>query len=321
MHRKIVLPAILVSDRGGRRSSRSSCPSPSAARRGRRSPASPAYTEALTSKALPPAAAEVRRRDQGDCGRSPRRGGRRRSCRPRARPNVLLIMLDDAGYGSEGTFGGTIPTPTLDRIAQTGLRYTHVPLGGALLADPGRADHRSQPSLGALRHRRRGRDRLSRLRHHRQEGHRHRRRDPAPERLRDVVVRQEPQRGRLARDPGRTVRPVAGRHGLRLLLRLRRRRLEPVAAEPLPQHDVDRALRGQPVVEPHHRDGRRGDRLHEPAERGRAGQAVLRLLRAGRHARARITRPRSGSRSSRASSTTAGTRSASGSSRTRSGSA
>jgi arylsulfatase len=43
---------------------------------------------------------------------------------PKDAPNVLLIMLDDAGYGSEGTFGGVIPTPTFDRIAKSGLRYT-----------------------------------------------------------------------------------------------------------------------------------------------------------------------------------------------------
>src|ERR1700710_235 len=39
-------------------------------------------------------------------------------------PNVLLIMTDDQGYGVSGTFGGVIPTPALDRIANTGLRYT-----------------------------------------------------------------------------------------------------------------------------------------------------------------------------------------------------
>src|SRR5207344_3032791 len=32
-------------------------------------------------------------------------------------PNVLLIMVDDAGYGVSGTFGGVIPTPALDRVA------------------------------------------------------------------------------------------------------------------------------------------------------------------------------------------------------------
>jgi arylsulfatase A-like enzyme len=43
---------------------------------------------------------------------------------PKGAPNILLIMTDDAGYGVSGTFGGVIPTPTLDRIASMGLRYT-----------------------------------------------------------------------------------------------------------------------------------------------------------------------------------------------------
>jgi len=43
---------------------------------------------------------------------------------PRGAPNVLLIMTDDAGYGVSGTFGGVIPTPTLDALAEDGLRYT-----------------------------------------------------------------------------------------------------------------------------------------------------------------------------------------------------
>ncbi len=44
---------------------------------------------------------------------------------PKGAPNVLLIMTDDAGYGIPSTFGGVIPTPALDRIAQNGLRYTN----------------------------------------------------------------------------------------------------------------------------------------------------------------------------------------------------
>ena len=44
---------------------------------------------------------------------------------PKGAPNVLLIITDDAGYGVAGTFGGVIPTPALDRIAQNGLRYTN----------------------------------------------------------------------------------------------------------------------------------------------------------------------------------------------------
>jgi arylsulfatase A-like enzyme len=43
---------------------------------------------------------------------------------PKGAPNVLLIMTDDQGYGVNGTFGGVIPTPSLDRIAKAGLRYT-----------------------------------------------------------------------------------------------------------------------------------------------------------------------------------------------------
>jgi arylsulfatase A-like enzyme len=43
---------------------------------------------------------------------------------PKGAPNILLIMTDDAGYGVSGTFGGVIPTPSLDRIANMGLRYT-----------------------------------------------------------------------------------------------------------------------------------------------------------------------------------------------------
>jgi arylsulfatase A-like enzyme len=43
---------------------------------------------------------------------------------PPGAPNVLLIMTDDQGYGVSGTFGGVIPTPALDRVANAGLRYT-----------------------------------------------------------------------------------------------------------------------------------------------------------------------------------------------------
>ena len=38
---------------------------------------------------------------------------------------MLLIMTDDVGFGAPSTFGGVIPTPALDRVAGTGLRYTN----------------------------------------------------------------------------------------------------------------------------------------------------------------------------------------------------
>jgi arylsulfatase len=43
---------------------------------------------------------------------------------PRGAPNVVLILLDDVGYGASSTFGGPIQTPTLERLAKNGLRYT-----------------------------------------------------------------------------------------------------------------------------------------------------------------------------------------------------
>jgi arylsulfatase A-like enzyme len=44
---------------------------------------------------------------------------------PKGAPNILLIMTDDVGFAAPSTFGGVIPTPTLDRIAAEGLRYTN----------------------------------------------------------------------------------------------------------------------------------------------------------------------------------------------------
>src|SRR5215470_17509699 len=44
---------------------------------------------------------------------------------PKGAPNVLLIITDDVGFGAPSTFGGVIPTPALDRIANAGLRYTN----------------------------------------------------------------------------------------------------------------------------------------------------------------------------------------------------
>ncbi len=43
---------------------------------------------------------------------------------PKGAPNILLIITDDVGFGAPSTFGGIIPTPALDRIANNGLRYT-----------------------------------------------------------------------------------------------------------------------------------------------------------------------------------------------------
>jgi len=61
-------------------------------------------------------------------------------------PNVILILLDDVGFGATSTFGGPVATPFLNQLAASGLRYNrfHVnamcsPTRGALLS--GRNNH------------------------------------------------------------------------------------------------------------------------------------------------------------------------------------
>lgn len=42
---------------------------------------------------------------------------------PKGAPNVILVLLDDVGFGAASTFGGAVATPSLDRLAGDGLRY------------------------------------------------------------------------------------------------------------------------------------------------------------------------------------------------------
>src|SRR4030095_15083202 len=56
---------------------------------------------------------------------------------PKGAPNILLIMTDDCGFGAPSTFGGVIPTPTLDELARNGLRFTN--FHSTALCSPSRA--------------------------------------------------------------------------------------------------------------------------------------------------------------------------------------
>ncbi len=42
---------------------------------------------------------------------------------PAGAPNVVIVLIDDIGFGATSTFGGPIPTPTFDRLAKGGLRF------------------------------------------------------------------------------------------------------------------------------------------------------------------------------------------------------
>ncbi len=44
---------------------------------------------------------------------------------PGGAPNVVIVLIDDLGFGVPGAFGGPVPMPTLDRLAQNGLRYNN----------------------------------------------------------------------------------------------------------------------------------------------------------------------------------------------------
>jgi arylsulfatase len=68
-------------------------------------PARPAYKELDARNAQPPPRFEVKA--------------------PDGAPNVVIILIDDLGFGATSTFGGPIGTQTLDTLAQQGLRYNN----------------------------------------------------------------------------------------------------------------------------------------------------------------------------------------------------
>ena len=63
------------------------------------------YTELDARKAKPPARFEVKA--------------------PAGAPNVLIVLIDDMGFGQSSAFGGPINMPTVERLAANGLRFNH----------------------------------------------------------------------------------------------------------------------------------------------------------------------------------------------------
>lgn len=68
-------------------------------------PKPPTYTQLDAREAKPPARFQVKA--------------------PAGAPNVVIVLIDDVGFGGPSTFGGAIRTPTLDQLAQFGLRYSN----------------------------------------------------------------------------------------------------------------------------------------------------------------------------------------------------
>src|SRR3954470_11029181 len=87
-------------------------------------PGSPSATTTIDGRYLPPQPQPF----QGEIGLNAAQSKPAWPARvvpPEGAPNILLIMTDDVGFGAPSTFGGVIPTPALDRIANEGLRYTN----------------------------------------------------------------------------------------------------------------------------------------------------------------------------------------------------
>ena len=156
---------------------------------------------------------------------------------PEGAPNVLIVLLDDVGFGAGSAFGGPAKMPTAERLQTRWADLQPVPHHGAVRADPGRAAQRPQPSLG--RHGRDHRDRdvgpgLQRhpAEHQGRAGH-----DLEAERLLDRPVRQVPRGAAVADVAGRSVRRLAvRRRRVRVLLRLHRRGEQPVLPGALRGH-------------------------------------------------------------------------------------
>ena len=189
--------------------------------------------------------------------------------------------------------------PATDSSARSAAacRRPHSKAGGAgpalhplphdrtVLADAGGAAHRAQSPLDRQRRDHRGRHRLRRLHgHHRQE-RRHDRRGAAAAWLRHRVVRQESQHARLGNQPGRPVRPLAERPGLRLLLRLHGRRHGSVAADAVREPRARAALERSRTTSSRG-PRRQGDRVAAGGEGIAPDKPYFLYMSTGRDARA-----------------------------------
>ena len=202
---------------------------------------------------------------------------------PKGAPNVLLIMTDDSGFGAPGTFGGVVPTPAMDRIAKSGLRYTN--FHSASLCSPSRAAlitgrNHHVAGFGVVGEIATG--------------------FPGY----DSIIRKENGTiGAILKDNGYATSWFGKDHNTPFY--------QATPAGPFEQWPNGMGFEyfygfvggdtsqwqpnlfrnttaifpfGQPGLEPDHGDGRRSDPLHDGVEGDRARQAVPGLLRAGRHA-------------------------------------
>jgi hypothetical protein len=147
---------------------------------------------------------------------------------PAKAPNVLIVLIDDMGFGQSGAFGGPIHMPTLEKMAKGGLKYNQFhttalcsPTRAALLT--GRNHHVC--NMGSITE--------TATAFPGNTGQRPQQRGPAgrdvtAQRLQHGRLRQVARDRRLGGEPLRPHRPLADARRLRQVLRVHRRRDEPV---------------------------------------------------------------------------------------------
>ena len=47
------------------------------------------------------------------------------AAQPPTKPNIVFILVDNVGWGTFGVYGGTIPTPRIDKMAAEGIRFNN----------------------------------------------------------------------------------------------------------------------------------------------------------------------------------------------------
>ena len=199
---------------------------------------------------------------------------------PAGAPNVLMIVLDDVGFAQLGCYGSDIATPTLDGLADNGVRLTN--FHTTALCSPTRSC-----LLTGRNHHRNGMGRVADLavgypgycgRIPRENGFLSE--IAARQRVRHLRGRQVAPHARRRDAHGVVAGVVAARPRLRPLVRVPRRRDASVRAVALPRQPFGaaaRATRGR--LPPERRPRRSRDRLHRRPPRRRRRSPVLLLLR------------------------------------------
>ena len=151
---------------------------------------------------------------------------------PKGAPNVLFVLYDDTGLAAWSPFGGGINMPTLQKLADNGLMYSQ--WHTTALCSPTRSTF-----LTGRNHHLNGCACITEGANGFPGAHgahsgavRHDRTDSAGQRLEHVLARQEPQRARDGHRPAPARKQWPLQQGLRPLLRLPRRRDQPVVSRP-----------------------------------------------------------------------------------------